>query len=322
MNKVLDFNNIITAKNRVEKYIKNTPIIQNKDINKNLAAEIFFKMENQQITNSFKARGAFNAILSYKEKFGKFPEKISASSSGNHAQAIAFACKKFAISCSIHMIKAASKIKIEATKKFGAKVTLHEKRAAANKAARMEEKEENCFFIHPSQSNEVISGQGVAAFEALENLEKNNIFIDAIFTPCGGGGLASGSFLASQNFNKIENNYKIKNFTCEPQNANDAAISVRTGKVFNFSDTPNTIADGARTLGVSQNCFLYLKQLDGILEIPEEEIKSGQEELTKYLNQKIEPTSALAYLGAKKYLKESCKIKNPKILIIISGGNI
>ena len=82
-------NEILLAANRIKNYIKNTPVISDQKLNEELGAQIFFKMENQQETNSFKARGAFNAILSYKEKHGKFPEKIVAQSSGNHGQGIA-----------------------------------------------------------------------------------------------------------------------------------------------------------------------------------------------------------------------------------------
>ena len=90
-------NEILLAANRIKNYIKNTPVISDQKLNEELGAQIFFKMENQQETNSFKARGAFNAILSYKEKHGKFPEKIVAQSSGNHGQGIAYACKKYAL---------------------------------------------------------------------------------------------------------------------------------------------------------------------------------------------------------------------------------
>ena len=305
-------NEILLAANRIKNHIKNTPVISDQKLNEELGAQIFFKMENQQETNSFKARGAFNAILSYKEKHGKFPEKIVAQSSGNHGQGIAYACKKFGIKALIYMINKASPLKIAAVKNLGAEVILLEKRSDVNAQA-LEKQKDGYVFIHTSGDANVISGQGTAALEALAEIGE----VDAIFAPCGGGGLISGCFLAAQNLSP-----KAKIFACEPLSANDVAQSVRERKIIGFEDTPNTIADGARTLATSEICFQYLKQIAGILEISEEEIIFWQKKLSESLQQKIEPTSALAIAGAKQFLVNNPQEKNQKILVIISGGNV
>lgn len=311
MQKNLTFDDVFSAHSRIKNHIKNTPVISNKKLNQELGAEVFFKMDNQQEAGSFKARGAFNAILTYQEKHGKFPEKIVVQSSGNHATAIAFVCKKFGIPALIYMIKNASPFKIAAVKNLGAEIVLLEKRSEVNRMAE-EKQKEGYFFIHPSSGEDVICGQGTATFEALSEIGE----VSAIFTPCGGGGLVVGSFLAAQ---KLSPTAKI--FGCEPLNANDVAISLREGKIFNFEDTPNTIADGARTLAISERCFAYVKQLAGILEISEEEIFFWQKKLVEELQQKIELTSALAIAGAVQYLKKNPEKKNQKILVVISGGN-
>ncbi len=305
-------NEILLAANRIKNHIKNTPVISDQKLNEELGAQIFFKMENQQETNSFKARGAFNAILSYKEKHGKFPEKIVAQSSGNHGQGIAYACKKFGIKALIYMINKASPLKIAAVKNLGAEVILLEKRSDVNAQA-LEKQKDGYVFIHTSGDANVISGQGTAALEALAEIGE----VDAIFAPCGGGGLISGCFLAAQNLSP-----KAKIFACEPLSANDVAQSVRERKIVGFEDTPNTIADGARTLATSEICFQYLKQIAGILEISEEEIIFWQKKLSESLQQEIEPTSALAIAGAKQFLVNNPQEKNQKILVIISGGNV
>lgn len=303
------------ASRRIKNHIKNTPLISNEIINEKLGAQLFFKMENQQVTKSFKARGAFNAILEYEEKYGHLPEKIVASSSGNHAQAIAHVCKEFGLEAKIHMMAKASQFKIAATQKLGAKVILHEKRANADQEAK-QDGENGYFFVHPSMSDEVICGQGTATLEAAEKLNKENIKIDAIFTPCGGGGLLSGALVAAKAFKE-----EPQVWGCEPKNANDAILSLKNGKIFKFEDTPQSIADGARTLAITENTFKYLKKTNGILAIEEELIKSAQEELVEILGEKIEPTSALAFTGAKQFLQKNKNLQNLKILIIISGGN-
>ncbi len=173
-----------------------------------------------------------------------------------------------------------------------------------------EKQKEGYFFIHPSADADVICGQGTATLEALLKIGE----VDAIFAPCGGGGLVSGCFLAAQ---KLSPN--ALTFACEPLSANDVANSLRAGKIVGFDDTPNTIADGARTLKTSEICFAYIKQMVGVLEISEEEIAQWQKKLSEILEQKIEPTSALAIAGAAQILKSR---KAAKILVVISGGNI
>lgn len=308
----IEFEDIIAAHNRIKNYIKNTPVLSDENLNKELGAQLFFKMDNQQVTNSFKARGAFNAILSYKEKHGIFPEKVVVQSSGNHAQAIAYACKQFGIEALIYMTTTASPLKIAAARSWGAKVVLLEKRSEVNKAAH-DKQQEGYVFIHPSADRDVICGQASAAFEALNEIGE----VDAVFTPCGGGGLASGTFLSTKKLSP-----KAKIFTCEPLQANDTAISLRQNKIFHFAESPNTIADGARTLGTSEICFQYLKKHDGLFEIAEDEILYWFKKMNLTFQQKIEPTCCLAIAGVARYLKENTSAKNQKILVIISGGNV
>jgi threonine dehydratase len=210
------------------------------------------------------------------------------------------------------MSKIASPFKIAATKSWGAEVIVCEKRAEANKMAE-EKQKEGYFFIHPSDNDDLICGEGSAALEAIEEAGE----FDAIFAPCGGGGLISSCYLAAS-----EQKNPAQVFGCEPTNANDAAISLREGKIFHFADSPNTIADGVRTLAVSPRCFHYLKKLAGILEISEEEILVWQKKFQEVFAMKIEPTSALAFAGAAKFLQKNPQEKNPKILVIISGGNL
>lgn len=310
--KELEFADVKKAHDRIKDHVLKTPIFNSPKLDEKLGAQIFFKLENQQQTNSFKARGAFNAILSYKEKNQKLPERVVAQSSGNHAQAVAFACKKFNIPALIYMAANASPFKIEATKKLGAKVVLCEKRSEVNRLSE-EKQQEGYFFIHPSANNDVILGQATATLESLEEIGE----VTAIFAPCGGGGLISGAYLASLGLSK---NAQI--FGCEPLNGNDAARSVKLGKIVGYENSPNTVADGARTLSVAEPCFTYLKKLAGILEISEEQILFWQKEFSEAFGKKIEPTSALSLAGIAQFLENNPQNKNTKLLAIISGGNL
>lgn len=308
----LKFQDILSARNRVKNYIKNTEIISNKKINDEIGAQIYLKMDNRQETKSFKARGAFNAVLSYKEKFGKFPDKIVAQSSGNHAQAVAMVGKKFNIPVVIYMAKITSPIKVKATKDLGAEVVLCERRSDANRLAE-EKQSEGYFFIHPSDNDDVIAGQGTCVLEALEEISE----IEAIFAPCGGGGLLSGSIIAKNGIDSA-----IKVYGCEPLNANDAYRSIQKNQIVGYEESPMTIADGARTLKISNRCFKYLKLLDAIIEIKEEEISYWQQKLSNELKEMIEPTSALSVAGCSLYVKKFGLARDCKLLAIISGGNL
>jgi len=308
----LKFQDILSARNRIKNYIKNTEIISNKKINDEIGAQIYLKMDNRQKTKSFKARGAFNAVLSYQEKFGKFPDKIVAQSSGNHAQAVALVGKKFNIPVVIYMSKITSPIKVRATIDLGAEVVLCERRSEANRLAE-EKQSEGYFFIHPSDNDDVIAGQGTCVLEALEEIGG----IEAIFAPCGGGGLLSGSIIAKNGIDSA-----IKVYGCEPLNANDAYRSIQNNQIVGYEESPTTIADGARTLKISNRCFEYLKLLDAIIEIKEEEIFYWQQRLSNELNEMIEPTSALSVAGCSIYVKKFGIAKDRKLLAIISGGNL
>jgi len=310
--KFLKFSDIIEADQRIKKFINRTPIFTSKIINQNLKAEVFFKMDCQQITRSFKIRGAFNAVLKYYETHRHLPEKIVAQSSGNHAQAIAYVGARLKIPVLIYMASTVSPFKIKLTRDLGAEVVLCEKRSQANALAESKQAE-GYFFIHPSDNDEVIAGQATCTYEALREIGE----VSAIFAPCGGGGLIAGSYLAKQ---ELSPNAKV--FGCEPLQANDASQSLKFGKIIGFDDTPPTIADGARTLKVSNRCYNYLKQISGIIEISEDQIILWQKQLGEIFKEKIEPTSALGMAGLKAYLDINPSQQNQKFLVIISGGNL
>ena len=210
------------------------------------------------------------------------------------------------------MADSVSPYKVKLTKSLGAQVELCKKRSIANALAE-EKQKEGYFFIHPSDNDDVIAGQGTIALEALKEIGE----VAGIFAPCGGGGLLSGCYLATQ---QLSPNAKV--FGCEPLLANDASNSLKLGKIVGFEDTPPTIADGARTLKISQRCFYYLNKIAGIIEITEEKIIYWHNFLTQTLQQKIEPTSALAIAGLEAYLEKNPSARNQKYLVIISGGNI
>ena len=310
--KQLNFNDVILAFKRIKNGIIKTPLITNQFLNDFFKAEIYFKLEAFQKTGSFKIRGVLNAILSYQERHKKLPDKIVAVSSGNHAQAIAYACDTMGIEALIYMAENTSSLKVKATRAYGAKVIVTKRRDEANYQAEAK-MAEGYYYLHPSDNDDIILGQATACLESLEEAGE----MDAIFAPCGGGGLVSGCLLAASGLSK---NAKI--FACEPSIGNDAAISVKTGKIFSFADSPKTIADGARSLSVSRRTLNYLNEIAGVLEVDEDKIIYFSQWLNNLLKITVEPTAALAFAGAVQYLEINPGLTRPRILVMLSGGNI
>jgi threonine dehydratase len=309
LTKNVEFESVHIAYDRIKGQIKETPVITSNLLNEILGHEIYFKLENFQKTGSFKVRGALNTLISLKEK-NQLPEEIVAYSSGNHGQAVAWAAKQFNIKTTIYIPKFVSQVKQNAINSYGANLINTDTRKEAEIAATAHAGR-GAYFIHPSSHENSITGYATASYEVF----KSGLIPDAIFTPCGGGGLTIGTYLAAQ-----EQKQAISVYAVEPANANDAAISYRTGKIFAFEDSPITIADGARTLKITEKNFHYLKKISGFIEISEEDIAYWTVWVMHLLKIICEPTAALSLAGAVKWLREqSCK---KKVLAIISGGNV
>jgi threonine dehydratase len=306
---IVTFNDILQAKNRISEYVNQTRIISDPSLNNKLRNNIFFKLENLQKSGSFKVRGAFNHLLYLKEN-NKLPKKVVVVTSGNHGIATAYICNKLGIELLIYTSKITSKYKIETMTRFGANVIVTDKRSQANILAESKIKDDY-HFIHPSSDDLVIAGQGTVLLESIQQ----ECEFDSVFAACGGGGLVSGIYLASQGCVK-----KPRVFAVEPQNANDAWLSVQNNEIFSFKDSPNTIADGARTLSVSPKIFQYLKRIDDIITVSENDILSWSQDLNKILKMNIEPTAAMAMAGCCKWIEKN-DIKGENILVILSGGN-
>ncbi|NJB72534.1 threonine dehydratase [Saonia flava] len=306
----LNLSDIKNAKERIAPYINTTPILTSSLLNQWLGHDIFFKAENFQKIGAFKARGGINTV-SWLIENSLTPAKIVANSSGNHAQAVAYAARQFGIPATIYMPEYSSKVKIQATRSYGAEVVLSATRDITDEKVREAAGEKGTYWIPPFNHEQVICGQGTAVYEALRELEN----VDAVFTPCGGGGLTSGSLIATRGLSS-----KTEFFGVEPLNANDVAESLRKGTIQRLPDVPDTLADGAMTMATGEITFKYLQQLDGFYEIEEEYLLYWTQWLTHLLKCRIEPTSAMSMEAIRRWLKT--KKTKQKVLMVISGGNV
>ena len=305
---------VAAAADRIAPLVRRTPIVTSSLLNRWLGHEFYFKAECLQQVGAFKARGASNAVARLCEG-GPRPRRIVANSSGNHAQAVAWAAQRFGLPARIYMPAQVSPIKAAATREYGAEVVLCPDRAAVDAAVAEAAAEPGVVWIHPFNHPDVIAGQGTAAWEAIAELGA----IDAVCVPCGGGGLLAGTSLAARQLSPA-----CQVIGGEPLAANDAARSRRSGRIEQLQVTPDTLADGAMTLSVGDLTFGFIRQADHFYEVEEERIAYWFQWLTHLLKLRIEPTSALAMAAAVSWLAEAeAKADAPRrVLVILSGGNV
>lgn len=292
----------------IKPYIHRTPVLTSRLLNTICEAEVFFKCENFQKTGAFKMRGGVNAILNLTHE--QKSKGVVTHSSGNFAQALSLAAKNLKVKAYIVMPKNAPQVKKDAVKTYGGIIIECDSNidARENEASRIQ-KEKGATFIHPSNDAAVIYGQGTAAIELLEDYHD----LDYIFTPVGGGGLLAGTILAVNHFSNT-----CKVIAGEPKEADDAYRSLISGKI-EKNNTSNTIADGLRTHLGDRNFPIIKDHVEKIIRVEETEIIKAMKLIWERMKIIVEPSSAVAFAAV---LKDKERIKNKRIGVIISGGNV
>ncbi|NET04917.1 MAG: threo-3-hydroxy-L-aspartate ammonia-lyase [Symploca sp. SIO2B6] len=293
-----------------------TPVLTSRSVNQLTNARVFFKCENFQRTGSFKFRGAYNALaqLSPQQK----QQGVLTFSSGNHAQAIALAGQLLGIQTTVVMPKDAPEVKLAATRGYGAEVILYDRaQMSREELAQKLSHERQLTIIPPYDHPQIIAGQGTAAKELIEEVEH----LDLLLACCGGGGLLSGSAIATKDSTAktTPTSPYCRVIGVEPAQADDAQRSFYT-KTLQVVHNPDTIADGARTPFLGKFTFpLVLHYVDEMLAVSEEAIARQMFFLWERLKIVVEPTGALA---AAALLEGIITMPEARIGVIISGGNI
>jgi|TARA_B110000438_G_scaffold45124_1_gene45208 threonine dehydratase len=313
MNDVM-FNEINKAHARIKSFIVKTPLITSEIINKQTNSNVFFKLENLQSTGSFKIRGASNKILLLNNEEKK--RGVVAYSSGNHAQAVAYASKLKNINATIIMPRNAPLIKIKNTKEYGAKVFLYDpEKESREEIALNISKKENKIIIKPYDDLDIIAGQGTIGKEIYEELKAINIEPDIYLCCCGGGGLIAGSS------SYLKHIYpKLKNYSVEPDDFNDTQISLEKNLIVSNSTSSKSICDALLAKKPGEITFsINKKNLDRGLSVSDTEVMKTIIELSEKMKIIVEPGGAVA---AAALLNKKIDIENKNVVVIISGGNI
>ncbi len=302
------YSDIEKAHNIVKKYAHRTPVFTSSAIDSIFEGRLFFKCENFQKVGAFKFRGAINAIFSLSETEAE--KGVATHSSGNHAAAVALAAKLRGIPAHIVMPDNSPEIKKRAVAGYDANITFCAPTLQARETTLAKVVEETgANEIHPYNNFYVIAGQGTAAKEMIE--EKKNF--DIIITPVGGGGLLSGTAIATK---ELLPDCKI--IAAEPAGADDAFRSFHSKK-FIASENPKTIADGLLTSLGERNFKIILSNVDDIVTVSEENIVAAMRMVWERMKIIIEPSSAVPLAAI---LEKKIDIKNKKVGIILTGGNI
>lgn len=294
------------AMGRLTGIVNRTPVMTSRTLNSVTGREIFLKCENFQRVGAFKFRGAYNAISQLSEQEKK--AGVITHSSGNHAQGVALAAKLLGVPATIVMPYDAPRIKREATAGYGATIVQCEAIERETVSGRLAQ-QHNYTLIHPYDNNAIIAGQGTAAYELLEEVGQ----LDLLFTPVGGGGLISGSALAASA-------HSCKVIGVEPQTADDANQSWRSGRVHTLNHIPSTLADGLRTRFIGQRNHTVMQQhVHDMLTVSEDDLKATLRFVWERMKIIIEPSSAvaLAPLFTRQYPG-----RGQRVGVIISGGNV
>jgi threonine dehydratase len=293
----------VTTKPRPTTYIDAPRLADDLGLDLVLACETF------QITGSFKFRAAWSLAANVPN-----PHVIAASS-GNFGQALALACRLFGKRSTIVMPANSARVKVDAVRANGGTVDLVDttRTPRAERVAALAEADPEAYVASAYDDRWVIEGNATLGDEIC----RRNPRPEVIVVPVGGGGLSSGIVSAVRAAGLTGT---VAVVGAEPALANDAARSLREGRIIANASEPQTIADGARTLSVGElNWALLRDGLETIVEVPDERIVEGLRRYFVQANLKVEPTGALA-LGA--ILTDPERFRGRRVCCVISGGNV
>ena len=300
-----DIADIHLALARIRSQVRRTPVINDPDLDETLGCRLYCKLENMQRAGAFKFRGASNAVLMLEEA-GE-PGDVATHSSGNHGAALALAAKMAGRTAHVVMPDNSSPIKMEAVRRFGGRVHLCEATHEGRQAGLERLVDSGIRAIHPYDDRNIIAGQGTAALE----LEQEVPSLEQIITPLGGGGLVSGTAIATRAWG-------VDVFAVEPEGAADTVASLERGGIVE-SWQPDTIADGLRAIVGVRNFAVIRDHVRRVFTVSDADIREAMALFWRHLRILIEPSSATVIAAVRNHPET---FAGRKVGAIITGGNI
>ena len=306
---MVSYEDVAEAAERLRGVAHRTPVATSRTLDERLEARLFLKCENLQRAGAFKFRGAYNAVAKLKAE--ERARGILTHSSGNHAQALALACRLLGAEATVVMPQDAPEAKRRATAGYGARIVSYD--PAKERREELSERlraETGMVLVPPYDHADVIAGQGTAAKELIEEAGD----LDLLLVCCGGGGLLSGCALAARRLSP-----RCRVIGVEPEAADDATRSFRTGALQTV-DNPRTIADGARTPSLGSLTFpLVRAHVDDMVTVSDDDLVHAMRFVWERMKLVVEPTGVLALAAA---LRGKVEVAGRRVGVIVSGGNV
>lgn len=302
------------AASRLRKVAWRTPLIESDTLNSRVGARVLVKPECLQRTGSFKIRGAFNRLSRIPRSERK--RGVVAFSSGNHAQGVAEAARRLGIPATIVMPADAPSLKLERTRRLGARVVLYDRNAESREQRAREIAEESGAILVPSFDDaDVICGQGTVGLEIVEETVRRDLPLSAVLFPIGGGGLAAGSAVAIK-----ERSPATMIWGVEPEGWDDTARSLRLGKIVSASGKAGSLCDALMAFRPGRLTFPILhRYLEGGLVVHDAQVADAVRFAFSELKLVVEPGGAVALAAL---LAGRLPMPRGDIAIVLSGGNI
>jgi threonine dehydratase len=302
------YSDVLAAARVLHGHAHHTPVLTSRTVDEHTGARVFFKCENLQRGGAFKFRGAYNALANLTPEARR--KGVVAYSSGNHAQAVALAGRLLGVPAIIVMPVDAPRVKVDATRGYGAEVVLYDRARDDREAITLAlARERGVTPVPPFDHPHIVAGQGTAALELIEETGP----LDILLVPCGGGGLLSGCAIAAQALSP-----GVRVIGVEPAAGDDVMRSFRSGTIQRVNN-PDTIADGARTSAPGAITFpLIMKHVADILTVDDAELLRAMWYLWERMKIIVEPTGAL---GAAALLERKLDVAGKRVGVVVSGGN-
>jgi len=298
---------------RINKYLVETPIISSDVLNKELNAKIYLKNEVEQLTGSFKIRGALSALSNLKNQG---VEGVVAYSSGNHAQGVSKAAQIFDMHAIIVMPEDAPSNKINKTKANGAEVVLYKRHVESREDIALDiAHEKNYPLVKPFDNEDIIAGQGSFGLEACTFFQANDIKPDIVLSCTSGGGLVAGTSIAFKHYFPDVEIYPVEPATC-----NDTEISLLNKTRTRIKHDRSTICDALEVEIPGQITFpINMKNCKSGISVTDQEVCSAMKYLYEEFYIKAEPSGCVSLAAI---LSNKLNVTNKTVLVTISGGNV
>jgi threonine dehydratase len=298
------------AEARIRPYVRETPVEESRALGRPGRGRVYLKMENLQVTGSFKLRGAMNKLLSLTP--AERASGVVTASSGNHGAAVAFGLEALRIPGVIYVPENASPAKVANIRSYGAEVRAHATDSGLTEIfARRYARENGRTYVSPYNDPVVVAGQGTIGLELARQLDS----VDALFVALGGGGLISGIAGCLKEMGR-----RVEVVACSPSNSAVMHHSVQAGRIVEMESKP-TLSDGTAGAVEPEAVTLDLcrRYVDRYVLISEEEIRDAMRLVIDHHHTLVEGAAGVAVAG---YLKEKDRYADHKVVIVLCGGNI